>query len=481
LGHKAQSRRGWRRGSHSFTLLIYAPTSLAILITGVLWRSREPWSAGMASLCAVGAAGLWTLGRTALTEREEGSGSITRPLALGFLSLFVTEAVGETLSTHVLHLGGSTVVLWRGVWVQWAVTLCVLAAMPRLRSVILKNEEREHERFLAAAENTLDDFYIFDGVADKTGQIVDFRFNYVNPNAERRLGRSREELKGKILTEVRPFMIRSGLIEKYREVVRTGVPYTCEVFLDDEMIRSTWLNVQVVKLGNGIAITSRDVTERKRLTDHVNYLAHHDSLTGLPNRALLLESLHKAIVAAAADPHPLAVFMVDVDFFKRINDTLGHASGDTVLAAVGARLRAAVRDSDLVARLGGDEFVVVLPSVRGMEDVRLCGRKLIENASRPVDVGGKKIEITLSVGVSLFPEHGNTPNELLHAADAAMYRMKDTGRNGMRMFKPEDLERGMELSAGEGAIFGSSAWSRQRWERPEMEDRGRTQVEGLED
>jgi hypothetical protein len=140
----------------------------------------------------------------------------------------------------------------------------------------------EPARFLAAAECTLDDFYIFDGIPDSSGAIVDFRFSYINPNAERRLGVPRETLYGKALTEVRPFMIQSGLIHKYREVVRTGTPYVSEVFIDDEMIKGTWLNIQVVRLGNGIAITSRDVTEHRRRSDHVNYLAYHDHLTGSP-------------------------------------------------------------------------------------------------------------------------------------------------------------------------------------------------------
>src|ERR1700754_777074 len=94
----------------------------------------------------------------------------------------------------------------------------------------------DHAQFFAAAECSLDDFYIFDGIPDSSGAIVDFRFSYINPNAERRLGVPRETLYGKVLTEVRPFMIKSGLIHRYREVVRTGIPYTCEVFLDDEMI-----------------------------------------------------------------------------------------------------------------------------------------------------------------------------------------------------------------------------------------------------
>lgn len=292
----------------------------------------------------------------------------------------------------------------------------------------------DYARFFAAAECTLDDFYIFDGVPDASGAIVDFRFSYVNPNAERRLGLPRESLYGKILTEVRPFMITSGLIHKYREVVRTGIPYTCEVFIDDEMIKATWLNVQVVRLGQGIAITSRDVTEHRRRSDQVNYLAHHDHLTGLANRTLLHERLRNAIYNAQKHGQKIAVFLLDIDYFKQINDSLGHADGDVLLASVGQRLLSSVRESDTVARMGGDEFVIVMPEFRAMQDVERCGRQIIHNASRPVEIGDRKISLTLSVGVSIFPEGGRSAEELLRNADAAMYTVKDNGRNSLRIF-----------------------------------------------
>jgi len=292
----------------------------------------------------------------------------------------------------------------------------------------------DHARFFAAAECSLDDFYIFDGVPDASGAIVDFTFSYINPNAERRLGVPRESLYGKILTEVRPFMIKSGLIHKYREVVRTGIPYTCEVFIDDEMIEATWLNVQVVRLGNGIAITSRDVTEHRRRSDHVNYLANHDHLTGLANRTLLNERLRQAILRAQNHGHNVAVFLLDIDYFKQINDSLGHVDGDILLATVGQRLLSSVRESDTVARLGGDEFVIVLPEFGTLQDVRHCAQQIMHNASQPIEVNGRQISLTLSVGISIFPEGGRTAEELLRNADTAMYSVKDTGRNSLSFF-----------------------------------------------
>lgn len=292
----------------------------------------------------------------------------------------------------------------------------------------------DHTRFFAAAECTLDDFYIFDGIPDSSGAIVDFRFSYINPNAERRLGVRREALYGKVLTEVRPFMIQSGLIQKYREVVRTGIPYACEVLIDDDMIKGTWLNVQVVRLGRGIAITSRDVTEHRRRADHVHYLAHHDPLTGLANRMLLHERLRHAILQGQDHGQRVAVFLIDIDYFKQINDSLGHVDGDALLATVGKRLLSAVREYDTVARMGGDEFVIVMPEFHSIRDIERCGEQILRSASQPVEIGTRKIGLTLSIGVSMFPEGGRSAEELLRNADAAMYAVKEAGGNSLCVF-----------------------------------------------
>lgn len=308
----------------------------------------------------------------------------------------------------------------------------------------------EHARFLASVESSLDDFYIFDGIPDASGEIVDFRFSYINPNAERRLQIRREELLGKVLTEVRPYMISSGLIGKYREVVRTGTPLTCEVFIDDDRIKDTWLNVQVVKLGDGIAITSRDVTESKRMADHVQYLAHYDQLTGLANRTLLHDRLHQAILRARRYKHKVALFVVDIDHFKDVNDSLGHAAGDTLLIAAGERLVSVGRETDTVARMGGDEFVIVMPDFKTMEDVRRCGLQIVKRASEPILLDDREIHITVSVGVCTFPDYAQETSQLFKNADAAMYVVKEAGRNGLHVFDEDMMKRdGMEIAAEE--------------------------------
>lgn len=372
--------------------------------------------------------------------------TFTRYLLLVFLVFFAM----EQLAGGALRRLQLPALAHRPQWIEIVSSLTVVLAgsvlLPRLRIIREGSaiSRMEHARFLAAAESSLDDFYIFDGVLDTSGRTVDFRFSYINPNAERRLHVRREELVGKILTEVRPFMIASGLIEKYREVVRTGEPYTCEVFIDDEMIQATWLNVQVVKLGDGIAITSRDVTERRRLTDRVHHLAHHDQLTGLPNRMLLLDRLQQAIFRAQRHQQKIAVFMLDIDHFKRINDTLGHADGDALLMAVAQRLLSSVRETDTVARIGGDEFVIVMPDFHALEDVERCGRLIVENVAAPISIGGRVLHITVSIGVCICPDDGISTDDLLRRADAAMYTVKDAGRNGLRLFHDSVLAGGIE-------------------------------------
>lgn len=332
-------------------------------------------------------------------------------------------------SAHMLHP-------WIQIVSGFLVMLATVCLLPRLRNLRGGGTlaRKEHDRFLAAMESSLDDFYIFDGVPDETGRIVDFRFSYVNPNALRRLGATHESLAGKILTEVRPFMISSGLIEKYQEVVRTGDPFTAEVYLDDERIHATWLHVQVVKLGDGIAITSRDITEHKKMIDRISYMAHHDQLTGLPNRSLLEDRLQQAILRAQREQYRVAVILMDLDNFKEINDTRGHAQGDAVLSAFAARVRNSLRESDTVARIGGDEFVVIMPGFQNPNDIRRCGGQLAQCAAEPLIIDSKPMRVTVSVGISIYPDAGQSVEELLKQADMAMYAVKGNGRNGILTF-----------------------------------------------
>lgn len=195
-----------------------------------------------------------------------------------------------------------------------------------------------------------------------------------------------------------------------------------------------------------------DVTERRDAEDRIRYLAYFDELTGLPNRALLRELLNHCITSAKRHDRRLAVLFLDIDHFKRINDSLGHDAGDELLREMGTRLSTCLRGSDAlcraqpetppvgtstaewVSRLGGDEFVVVLNEIATPEDAAGTARRVARALSAPMTLLSDEVTVTSSIGISLFPDHGDTAGELLKNADAALYKAKDSGRNTVSFF-----------------------------------------------
>ena len=171
------------------------------------------------------------------------------------------------------------------------------------------------------------------------------------------------------------------------------------------------------------------------------YLAQFDALTGLPNRALLADRFSQMIVQARRRGSPLAVLFIDLDQFKVVNDTLGHAGGDGLLKQIAARLQSAVRAGDTVARISGDEFAIVLNDLVRPEDAALIAQKIIDGLGTPVDVDGKEVFVTASVGIAAFPADGADADNLIGAADAAMYRAKQSGGNAYQFFTAEINQR----------------------------------------
>jgi len=200
------------------------------------------------------------------------------------------------------------------------------------------------------------------------------------------------------------------------------------------------------------AVSLRDVTERFRYEHHIEYLATHDELTDLPNRALLRDRLNQAILHNARARGRLALLFLDVDEFKLINDNFGHAVGDALLIAVAARLQEAVRSGDTVARLGGDEFLVLLPEIESAEGAIRAAHGLHEAFRCPFDLGGETVYVTASIGVSVYPEDGSDGETLLKHADAAMYRAKELGRGQVHFYTQELSERALERLETERAL-----------------------------
>lgn len=180
--------------------------------------------------------------------------------------------------------------------------------------------------------------------------------------------------------------------------------------------------------------TARDVTERKEAEAFINFQAYHDLLTRLPNRALFKDRLDLAITQARRSSQKLAVMFLDLDRFKVINDTLGHAMGDRLLQAVTHRLEQCLRKGDTLSRFGGDEFTLLLPSIHSHEDARQISKKLITALRAPFQLGSHEVFVGVSIGIATYPEGGETMDQLIQNADIAMYHVKARGKDGYRFY-----------------------------------------------
>lgn len=217
-------------------------------------------------------------------------------------------------------------------------------------------------------------------------------------------------------------------------------------------IYPVWENVAAVRSGNGSIVEYvaffNDITARKRTEQETFYRANYDPLTGLPNRNLLRERLEQALKQARRYDRKVALMFADLDRFKQVNDMLGHSWGDRLLCQAASRLGACVREADTVARQGGDEFVVVLPNIAEEHDAWVVAEKIITRLAEPFDLSGDSVRIGASIGISLYPTHGEDAEELMRHADLAMYQAKLAGRNTYRVYEPamsEELTRQLRL------------------------------------
>ena len=203
----------------------------------------------------------------------------------------------------------------------------------------------------------------------------------------------------------------------------------------------------------GSVVTVRDTSERKRAEETIRYLAYHDSLTGLPNRALFQDRFAMALAQGQRYHQPFVLMSLDLDYFKTINDSLGHAAGDRLLQEIAQRLAGGVRQSDTVARVGGDEFMLLLPGSANTGDAAKIAAKLLRSVARPLLFEDKRLQVSASIGMSLYPYDAEDAETLLQRADAAMYRAKERGRNTYQFFKrPTARELNLQPAAKPLAI-----------------------------
>jgi diguanylate cyclase (GGDEF)-like protein len=220
----------------------------------------------------------------------------------------------------------------------------------------------------------------------------------------------------------------------------TGIPLAAQLREANENLVLATVRAQVMS----------ELAEKARL--EMSHMAAHDYLTGLPNRSLLNDRLHQAINFAQRNHRRVALLFLDLDHFKHINDSLGHSIGDQLLQAVAKRLQAFVRNSDTVSRQGGDEFVLLLAEVEHTEDAALFAEKLIHTLTDPYNINGHLLHITMSIGISIFPDDAANAETALRNADTAMYHAKESGRNNYQVFTQQMNDRAVERQSLEANL-----------------------------
>lgn len=282
------------------------------------------------------------------------------------------------------------------------------------------------EQLRGVIDAMLDPWVLLNAVRDDEGRITDFVYVDANAAACRENGTTREELLGSRLLSLAPGQLRAGLFTQYAAVVESGTPLA----LDDDPSPSDlpeggmhWFDNRAVRVGDGISVTWREVTERVEQRRTLARQALQDPLTGLANRQKLMDSLAESFSHTPRTGGRIAVMFCDLDDLKLINDHYGHHAGDVVLRAVADRMASAVRDEDLVARVGGDEFVVLATGVRDQAAAVRIAEKIGAAVSRPVSVLGGVIVPILSIGVTVA-DAGADPHEVLRSADRELYAKK---------------------------------------------------------
>jgi diguanylate cyclase (GGDEF)-like protein/PAS domain S-box-containing protein len=296
---------------------------------------------------------------------------------------------------------------------------------------ITELKAKEHELSEALGEQRL----IFDSVSEGLVLVRNRVIQKCNAKFAEMLGYASAELAGQptLMFYADPaewdFVGRQS-----RAAMAQGLVFECELLVRRRDGSTFWCElrgraIDPATVDEGSIWVVFDISARKEREQRIQHLADHDALTGLLNRRLLEDRLQQAITLARRNDALVAVMLIDLDGFKAVNDQFGHLMGDYALRTVARRLRECVRESDTIARLGGDEFVVLLSGQRVPDDSSLVAEKILGTLTEPVAAGGRRFEIGASIGISIYPRDGTTPEALLKHADAAMYRVKEAGKN----------------------------------------------------
>jgi diguanylate cyclase (GGDEF)-like protein len=301
----------------------------------------------------------------------------------------------------------------------------------------MQYEREVQATYRLATDSAREGFYMLRPLYDKSRELVDFLIEDCNERGAMYRGLPRARLLGSRLSATVPALFESHVLPVCRKAMESG-------FVEDEMRlparngrQAQWLQRRLVRSGPGLAVTLRDISDQKAHQEALERLANADPVTSLPNRHWLTRTLPGAIERARTSASLLAVLFVDLDDFKNVNDTLGHAAGDELLRAAALRLKALVRQRDSIARLGGDEFTVVLESAANEEEVQAVAERIIATLADPFVIGaGNRHAVRASIGISLYPRDGADGETLLKHADIAMYAAKADGKGRYRLFQP---------------------------------------------
>ena len=321
------------------------------------------------------------------------------------------------------------------------------------------SQDREMQQQLAHQVQIIEQIHDAVISTDLTGVITSW-----NHGAQDLLGFTPQEAIGSsisIISSAKDF----ALIKSHMESIVTEEEYHASSKLikksKEEIFAELSLSVLKDDQGApiGMIIFAQDITGRKVAEDKLHeqskildHQAHHDPLTGLPNRLLFSDRLQQGIEKAKRNDNKLALFFIDLDRFKEINDTLGHEVGDKVLLTVTKRLQDKIRNEDTFARLGGDEFTIIMENLKRSDDATLLAQKLLEVLAHPIHIDGHKLHISTSIGISLYPEDGTQASDLLKYADISMYKAKDEGRNNFQFYSRELTEAAVERVEMESSL-----------------------------
>lgn len=309
----------------------------------------------------------------------------------------------------------------------------VLAARAAVR---MREQEEVRSAYRTATESANDGFYMAAAVRDRQGAIVDFEIVDCNERGAFFYGMERGDLVGRRLSRIDRGRFGEDLIHTYRQAMEQGFHEDERRMPSDNRLNIRWGQRRLVRVGNGLAVTLQDVSERKDHEAELQRLANEDSLTGLRNRHWFLAFIESAIATAGEAGSEFALLFVDLDDFKHVNDTQGHAVGDQLLKAVARRLGALLRPLDHVVRFGGDEFLVMLDRTDGDLHVAAVAQRIIDALCQPFSVADEVQTIGASIGISVFPRDGSDAASLIRHSDIAMYAGKSEGKRQYRFFDP---------------------------------------------